>query len=54
MVRTLGFYTYTPEDLNNLVWRYSGPIFSLDFAGKPVVVLNTYETATDLLGTLLS
>ena len=31
-----------------------GPIFSLNLAGQPVVVLNDFETATELLGMLLS
>jgi hypothetical protein len=28
-----------------------GPIFSLDLAGQPVVVLNTHQAAGDLFGT---
>lgn len=33
---------------------FIGPIFSLNFAGNPVVVLNSHEVATDLLGGLFS
>ena len=31
----------------------SGPVFSLNFAGQPVVVLNDYKSTTDLLGSSL-
>ncbi len=39
----------------NVIMFYSqfiiGPVFSLDLAGQPAVVLNDVETATEFLGT---
>ena len=32
----------------------TGPVFSLDIAGQPFVVLNTLEAAIELFGTLTS
>lgn len=33
-----------------MMYLYEGPIFSLNLAGQNVVVVNDFNTATDLFG----
>ena len=46
-----GMYNYGPNMLmrSNLTYM-SGPIFSINLAGQPIVVLNDFATAGDLIG----
>lgn len=39
-----------PFRSSTLTVAFSGPIFSLNLAGQPVIVLNSHKVAADLLG----
>ncbi len=56
-----GTHTYSDHSLSpallplvSKLEHFVGPIFSLNIAGQLIVVLNTFETVTDLLGMIVN